>query len=69
MLDKQKSYWKKDQEYIAAGRRDAFGIDVTRTKLLRDPVAPKTTKNFFTLNNMFVKQQRRKGSFIEVIND
>ena len=65
-LEQQKELWHRDQEYIAAGRRDAFGLDVTKSKLLRDPVAPKTTKNFFTLNNMFNLNKRRGSSRIEV---
>ena len=63
MFDKQRTFWKKDQEYMAAGRKDAFGLDLSRSKLVREPVVPKTTKNHFSLKNMFLRQERR-GSTI-----
>ena len=45
LKDKQKTLWLQDEEYIAGGRRDAFGHDVAKYKLLQDPLIPKTTKN------------------------
>ena len=63
MLEKQKAYWLKDQEYISDGRKDAFGFEFSKSKLIREPVVPKSTKNHLSLTNTLFKQTKRDKSF------
>lgn len=58
LAEKQQSHRQVDEEFITAGRVNAYGNDLNLSKLMREPVLPKTTKNHLSVKNIF-RQQRR----------